>query len=155
MESSDLRDHRFAHNFKCSSPVCRCGLEDENTVHYFLCCLLYSSHRIALLDNVSTVVGTDVNVLPNEYLIHVLLCGSKVYNKMCNKLILDETIKYRGKSERFDTLATFQIVWRISVLYYSYYFYNVASILNICLFILIVLSWVDFALIFIFSHVFL
>ena len=109
VEFSDLRDHRFAHNFNCSSPVCRCGLEDENTVHYFLCCPLYSRQRIALLDNVSNIVGTDINVLPNEHLMHVLLYGSNVYNKMCNKLIIHETIMYIKKSERFDSLEAFQL----------------------------------------------
>ena len=109
VEFSDLRDHRFAHNFNCSSPVSQCGLEDENTVHYFLCFPLYSCQRIALLDNVSNIVGTDINVLPNEHLMHVLLYGSNVYNKMCNKLIIHETIMYIKKSERFDTLEAFQL----------------------------------------------
>ena len=33
---SDLRDHRFNHNFYCISPICKCGIEDETAVHFFL-----------------------------------------------------------------------------------------------------------------------
>ena len=31
---SDLRNHRFSHNFNCVSPVCNCGLGYERTAHY-------------------------------------------------------------------------------------------------------------------------
>ena len=36
VQFSDLRDHRYTHNFNCKSPFCSCGLEYETTVHYFL-----------------------------------------------------------------------------------------------------------------------
>ena len=42
---SDLRDHRSNHNFNCQNPSCVCGLEDETTVHYFLCCPHYCQLR--------------------------------------------------------------------------------------------------------------
>ena len=42
---SDLRDHRYNHNFNCQNPSCACGLEDETTVHYFLCCPRYCQLR--------------------------------------------------------------------------------------------------------------
>ena len=32
---SDLRDHRFNHNFNCDNPLCSCGVEDETSVHFF------------------------------------------------------------------------------------------------------------------------
>ena len=38
---SDLRDHRFNHNFNCESPLCQCGIEDETSVHFFLRCPLH------------------------------------------------------------------------------------------------------------------
>ena len=63
-----------------------------------------------------------------------------VYNNICHKLTLD--IK---KSERFYTLEAFQIMQRISALYYLY-IHKIASILYICLVILIFLCLVDFAL---------
>ena len=35
--------------------------------------------------------------------------SSNVYNKMCNKLKIHETIMHIKKSERFDTLEAFQL----------------------------------------------
>ena len=43
VEFSDLRDHRFNHNFNCVSPVCNCGEEDETSIHFFLCCPRYNT----------------------------------------------------------------------------------------------------------------
>ena len=40
---SDLRDHRFNHNFNCESPICSCGIEDETSVHSFLRCPHYTN----------------------------------------------------------------------------------------------------------------
>ena len=33
---SDLRDHRFNHNFNCANPTCSCDFDDETSVHFFL-----------------------------------------------------------------------------------------------------------------------
>ena len=46
---SDLRDHRYNHNFNCQNPSCACGLEDKTTVHYFLCCPRYCQLRTIYL----------------------------------------------------------------------------------------------------------
>ena len=46
---SDLRDHRYNHNFNCQNPSCAFGLEDETTVHYFLCCPRYCQLRTIYL----------------------------------------------------------------------------------------------------------
>ena len=42
---SDLRDHRFNHNFNGESPLCQCGIEDETSAHFFLRCPLYTAQR--------------------------------------------------------------------------------------------------------------
>ena len=41
VEFSDLRDHRYNHNFNCISPTCKCTRDRETSVNYFLCCPLY------------------------------------------------------------------------------------------------------------------
>ena len=38
VDFSDLRDHRYDHRFNCPSPICSCGIEDETTSHFLLCC---------------------------------------------------------------------------------------------------------------------
>jgi len=107
VEFSDLRDHRFNHNFNCLSPTCLCGIEDETSVHFYLCCSRYLTQRAILLSNLSDIIASDVSVLPNEHLIHIILYGSNVYNKICNKLILEQSILYIKNTKRFDKLEAF------------------------------------------------
>ena len=46
---SDLRDHRYNHTFNCINPTCSCGLDDETSVHYLLCCQRYVNLRTIIL----------------------------------------------------------------------------------------------------------
>ena len=105
---SDLRDHRFSHNFNCVSPVCNCGLGDETTAHYMLRCPLFTLERIPFLDRISDVVHSDVTVLPDEHLLNILLYGSNVYNSITNKLIIGETIFFIRNGGRFIQLEAFR-----------------------------------------------
>ena len=104
---SDLRDHRFNHNFNCANPICRCGLEDETSVHFFLCCPRYNSLRTPYLCKISEIVNSDISILPKEHLTHLLMYGSNVYNNISNELILTETIHFVKKSGRFTKLEAF------------------------------------------------
>ena len=107
VEFSDLRDHRFNHNFNCLSPTCHCGFDDETSVHFFLCCSRFQAQRAILLSNLSDIIASDVTVLPNEHLIHIILYGSNVYNSICNKLILEQSILYIKNTQRFQKLEAF------------------------------------------------
>ena len=64
---SDLRDHRFNHNFNCASPTCSCGIEDETSVHFFLRCPHYSAQLSTLLSNMSDIIHSDVSVFSDEH----------------------------------------------------------------------------------------
>ena len=108
VEFSDLRDHRFNHNFNCRSPLCSCGIEDETSCHFLLCCPRYDTLRNSYLCKISDIVGSDVTIFPNDHLIDLLLYGSKAYNEVTNDLILNETIRYIFKSNRFKTFEAFQ-----------------------------------------------
>ena len=105
---SDLRDHRSYHNFNCISPVCCCGLDDETPVHFFLCCPLFTNERAILLSKISDITHSDMSVLPNEHLLHILLYGSNVYNSITNNLILTESIAFIRNSGRFTKLEAFR-----------------------------------------------
>ena len=107
VEFSDLRDHRYNHNFNCVSPVCPCGIEDETTVHYFLCCPRYQIQRDILLSKVSELSGSDMSVLPKDHLNHILMYGSNIYNGMCNKLLIEQSIIFIKSSGRFKKLEAF------------------------------------------------
>ena len=107
VDFSDLRDHRFDHKFNCPSPTCSCGMEDETSTHFLLCCPRYNNLRHTYLSKISQIVKSDVTILPYDHLADLLLYGSKAYNDITNELILTETILFIYKSERFKVLEAF------------------------------------------------
>ena len=70
VDFSDLRVHRFNHNFNCSDPTCKCGFDEEST---------------ALLRSLSDAVNPAILNLPHDHLSQVLLSRSKYYNGITNK----------------------------------------------------------------------
>ena len=107
VDFSDLRDHRFNHKFNCRSPICSCGREDESSTHFLLCCPRYKHIRSDYISKVSQIVKSDVSVFPNDHLTDLLLYGSKSFNNVSNELILNETINFILKSERFKNLEAY------------------------------------------------
>ena len=74
----DLRDHRSNDNLNCESSMCSCSFEDETSVHCFLRCSRHTAQRTVLRSRISDIIGTDVSVLPDEYLYHILIYGNNV-----------------------------------------------------------------------------
>ena len=72
VDFSDLRAHRFRHNFNCLSPTCRCGLEDESNTHYLTSCNIFSDQRKNLYASVSSHIP-NFNSLSNEEITQYLL----------------------------------------------------------------------------------
>ena len=107
VEFSDLRDHRFNHNFNCNDPTCFCDEDDETIVHYFLSCPRYNMQRANLLSKVSDIIASDVSILPAPHLINILLYGSNVYNEPVNKQIIEQAITYIKQTRRFNSLEAF------------------------------------------------
>ena len=64
--------------------------------------------RAILLSKISDIIHNDVSVFPDERLFHMLIYGSNVYNSVCNKLNLIETIIYIRKTGRFTKLEAFK-----------------------------------------------
>ena len=85
----------------------RCGIEDETSTHYLLCCPRYRNLRRIYLSKISEITNSDVSILPTDHLTDLLLYGSKAYNSVSNDLILTETILFIYKSERFKHLEAF------------------------------------------------
>ena len=105
---SDLRDHRFNHNFNCENPICSCGIEDETSVHFFLRCPHFTTQRSIPISKISDIIGSEVSVLPDEHLYSIIVHGSNVYNFVANGLIITETISYIRKSGRFAKHEAFE-----------------------------------------------
>ena len=107
VDFSDLREHRYDHNFNCESPACSCGVEDETSVHFLLCCPRYIAQRTILLSKISEIIASDVSVLPKDHLIHIILYGSNVFNYISNKLIIEQSILYINITGHFKKLEAF------------------------------------------------
>ena len=70
-------------------------IEDETSVHHFLCCPRYNVLRVTYLGKISEIIGNDVTVLPRN--ICILIYGSirstisltnsllvRLFNSLCN-----------------------------------------------------------------------
>ena len=68
---------------------------------------LFISLRNILLSNVSDILNSNVEILPDIHLTQILLYGSKVYNKIVNQLIIHETIRFSKSTGRFTILEAF------------------------------------------------
>ena len=99
---SHLIKHKFRHGFRDTvDPICKWGLETETTLHFLLCCRLYSAIRVELLDDVSAVDSSLTNY-PDEKLLNILLYGLEYFSVKTNRSILKSTIKFLKSFERFD-----------------------------------------------------
>ncbi len=99
---SNLNEHRFDHNFACKTPMCKCDLGVESTIHYFLHCRQYTLHRRNLLDKISDIVGNDITQLPDDHLSDLFLFGSNAYNEKANEMILKCTVEFVKQTKRFQ-----------------------------------------------------
>ena len=106
VDFSDLRAHRFRHNFNCLSPTCRCGLEDESNTHYLTSCNIFSDQRKNLYASVSSHIP-NFNSLSNEEITQYLLYGNKSLKDDINIKILTGTISFIKATKRFDKLEAF------------------------------------------------
>ena len=100
VEFSDLREHRFRHNFQCSSPMCfyQTGIENNE---FLLHCPRHSSHRRDLLDRISNVVDVDPQNLSSTDLCNLLLDGNSCFSVDTNHHIIESTIFFIKSKSRF------------------------------------------------------
>ena len=54
--------------------MCNCGAATETTIHYLLCCQLYSVQRVQLLNGIYNLDSTFLH-FPEDQLLTVLLYG--------------------------------------------------------------------------------
>ena len=104
VEFSDLREHRFRHNFQCSSPMCFCQTGIENNEHFLLHCPRHSSHRRDLLDRISNVVDADPTNLSSTDLCNLLLYGNSCFSVDTNHHIIESTISFIKSTSRFKRI---------------------------------------------------
>ena len=104
IEFSDLREHRFRHNFQCSSSMCFCQTGIENNEHCLLHYPRHSSHRRDLLDRISNVVDVDLENFSSTDLCNLLLHGNSCFSVDTNHHIIQSTISVINSTPRFKRI---------------------------------------------------
>ena len=98
---SHLNAHRFHHSFQeCQDPLCSCSLEIEDTTHYLLHWRYFSNQRTDLMYSVNSVFQNFEFMSENNKK-DLLLFGDPRFDENKNKGILEATLTFMKKSERF------------------------------------------------------
>ena len=87
LEFSELREHKFRHNFNCIDPMCLCGNGVEDNEHSLLHCQRFFIHRTSYLDNISHLINRSTTTLSSSLLCNILLFSDNQFNDITNKLI--------------------------------------------------------------------
>ena len=99
---SHLRDHKFHNNFQdCINPLCLCGDDIENNIHFFLHCQNYNNERRNLLNEIEIINEEFLNLSDSE-LVDIILFGSIALTISDNKIILNASINFILETKRFD-----------------------------------------------------
>ena len=69
---SPLNEHGFRHNFDCLSPLCVCGIGNEDNEYFLLHCPLFDNARGDLFGQLGDILLLDFTVLDNEALSNLL-----------------------------------------------------------------------------------
>ena len=85
VEFSDLRYHRYRHNFHCTTPTCLCQTGIEDNEHYLMYCPQFSLQRRPLLQLVSSSDDVDIMRLSSNELTNVLLDGHPEFTVPMNR----------------------------------------------------------------------
>ena len=85
IKCSNLKEHKFCHNFKDTVvPMCNCGTETETTEHFFLRCPVFLTERQKHLVNIYRKYFSSQN-LNEESMIDILLYGCDKFNERHEK----------------------------------------------------------------------
>ena len=99
---SHLNEHKFRHGFRDTlDPFCACRTNSiENSQHFLLHCSIYSHVRHLLFNKLQTL-DIDIYPLNPPKLFNLLLYGDPILAFNINNAILNFTIEFILKSERF------------------------------------------------------
>ena len=101
LELSHLNEHKFKHNFEdYINPLCTCSLEPESNSHFFLLCYNYFTLHAELMNDLKIIDEHTLKLSENS-LVQLLLFGDPKYSHIDNCQILNASINFIIKSERF------------------------------------------------------
>ena len=99
---SQLQENEFKHNFYDTlNLICNCSEDIDISCHYLLHCSLYTSDRLALLNDIQGIDNSTLD-LCDSHTVEVLLHGRKFLDISCNTNILNATIDFLLKTKSFD-----------------------------------------------------
>ena len=101
---SDLKAHKYAHNFlDTSDGNCSCATGIENNIHFLLKCTNFDNQRKNLLETVYPILSSlyDLEQLKESNLASILLYGDNKLTLTQNRKILNATINFILSSKRF------------------------------------------------------
>ena len=91
---SHLSKHKFRHKFKdCINPLCSCNLKVENTLHFFLHCLQYSTFCMGIMNKVNQI-DENFSSLSDDNKVSLFLYGDSRFDDNKNNFILSVSITY-------------------------------------------------------------
>ena len=137
---SQLREHKFRHNFQDTlNPIWSCWESIENTTLYLLHCSNYVNERMKLLTNLQNV---EENILDRNYsrFSEILLFGDSSFNDVKNTSILNSIIHYILDTKRFDVLRN---LWKLQkFIYWAVFIMNWGDLILIRL--ILVSIYIDY-----------
>ena len=103
IDLSHLNERRFNHNFHdCMNPLCSCGNDTESNYHFFLHCRHFTSLRAELISNLK-MIDENLLRLSDDCLTNLILFGDPNYSPDDNRRILNASISFILRSERFKS----------------------------------------------------
>jgi len=99
---SHLKKHKLLHDFADTvNLICSCNIEEESLNHYLLHCPNFDQIRIHLMNELNKVNPILIN-LDDISLCKILLYGDGSFDNETNAKIINLTIDFIHKSERFN-----------------------------------------------------
>jgi len=103
VEFSALNEHRFRHNFDCSSSACKCETGIVDNKHFLPHCKQYDLLRRDLFHQ-PTISVIDINGMDTKILWDLLLLGSNDLNLIQKRIIIEVKIFFIEARKRLDLL---------------------------------------------------
>ena len=100
VEFSTLNEYRFRHNFDCVSPLCLCGMGNEDNAHFLLHCHRFYEMLCDLFGQLSEIPGLDLTNIDSVALCELFLYGNLQLTIIDNRIILGATMPFIDRSMR-------------------------------------------------------
>ena len=97
---SDLNEHKFWHSFGCLSPMCECGMANEDNEHFLLHCPLRDNMRQDLVGHLENTLEFNVSDMDSISLSDLLLFGKPDLDVSVKKMIIEETLRFIENTKR-------------------------------------------------------